>query len=131
VVWYSHRRVSCQHAERIANALPALGLEALELEIVVSHESGTFVPTQQLLQAARATPTLGVFNDPIRAARARALEIDGLTATGANRYDYEWYNHGTYFEVFSEQEMAELQRLFQRNRKDNEKQLAILKRLKI
>jgi hypothetical protein len=128
VVWYSHRRVSCAHAEKIANALPSLGLEALQLEIVRNNIDDTFIPTQQLLQAARATRTLGVFNDPLRAARAEALCLDGLSATGTNRYDYDWYDYYTYFDVFSEEEEAELQRLFRRNRQMNDEMHARLKR---
>ena len=97
-----------------------MGLEALEIEIVKTPTSDDLIPTLQLLQAARVCKTLGVFNDPLRAARARAMGVSGLSAMGVNRYDYEWQDFFTYFDVFTPEEDAELQRVFLRNNTEND-----------
>ena len=116
VVWYSHERISGTIAARIANALPVLPLEALHLEIVEHWLGKTLIPSQELMQAARANTTLGVFNNPGRAALAEKHSIRGLDVRGSKYYDYDVCDDETIFEVFTEQEKKELMRLFVRNR---------------
>jgi len=119
VVWYAHTNVSCKIATRIAGRIHNMDLEAVHLEIVGDRRLGNKFPAAELVEAVRASGSLGVFNTEERATVASEMDVQGLSAIGVKGYDFDVKSAGHYFEIFTEDQMDLLDNFFERNRRES------------
>lgn len=119
VVWYAHTNVSCKIATRIAGRIHNMNLEAVHLEIVGNRRRGSKFPAAELVEAVRASGSLGVFNSEERAAVASEMGVQGLSAIGVKSNDCDVQSAGHFFDIFTDDQMDLLDNFFERNRRES------------